>query len=213
MFSRQLLTHADIHLMETSERMYLCTDAHTCSHKEDSCPQDDVPFTLIETTSSNAHPSHQQQDGTEDREDVGSPDYPCTEDRVMVNSKNKKGNNRTTGKYLTCLRVIIQFFWEVKQRYLSLFLSSRSSLSFTHSPCQCLGVTANADDCWSLLLEDSTSGIYREAANTMYLSKRRLQTREQSISSTTVITATAVWTLLRPQHQIVAANIFDWCLY
>lgn len=47
----------------------------TCSYKQDSCPKDDVPFAFIETTSSNANPTHQQQDGTKDWEDVGSPDY------------------------------------------------------------------------------------------------------------------------------------------
>lgn len=53
----------------------------TCSNKENPCSQDDVPFTFIETTSSNAHSSHKQQDGTKDREDVGSPDYPWTVDK------------------------------------------------------------------------------------------------------------------------------------
>lgn len=54
-------------------------DWFTCSHKENSSSQDDVPFALIEATSSDAHTSHQQQDGAEDGEDVGSPHYPCRE--------------------------------------------------------------------------------------------------------------------------------------
>lgn len=67
----------DLHTGEHAyTQLYTLMHSFTCSHKEDSCPEDDVPFALIETTSSNANPSHQQQDGTEDWKDVGSPDYP-----------------------------------------------------------------------------------------------------------------------------------------
>lgn len=55
---------------------YVKRSSLTCSHEEDPCPQDNVPFAFIETTSSNANSSHQQKDGTKDGEDVGSPDYP-----------------------------------------------------------------------------------------------------------------------------------------
>ena len=52
---------------------------NTCSYKQNSCPQDDVPLTLVEAASSYTHTTHEQQDGTEDGEDVRGSDHACRE--------------------------------------------------------------------------------------------------------------------------------------
>lgn len=82
----------------------------TCSHKENSRSQDYVPFTLIKTTSSDANSSHQQQDGTENREDVGSPDYPLEEERIMWTTKTIKGKeSRVESK---CIQSNMEVMWQ-----------------------------------------------------------------------------------------------------
>ena len=55
----------------------------TCSYKENPSAEYDVPFALVEAARSDAHPTQQEEYGTEDGEDAGGSHHPCRWQRTV----------------------------------------------------------------------------------------------------------------------------------